>query len=47
MPSFERRWPGHPQAYAFIGAGQFEEMSKRLPMQVIARDARYVFVRKP
>jgi 4-amino-4-deoxy-L-arabinose transferase-like glycosyltransferase len=47
VDAFERAWPGQPQAYAFIGAGQFEEMSKRLAMQVIARDARYVFVRKP
>jgi hypothetical protein len=47
VDAFERGWPNHPQAYAFIGAGQFEEMSKRLRMQVIARDARYVFVRKP
>jgi len=47
VDAFERAWPSQPQAYAFIGAGQFEEMSKRLPMQVIARDARYVFVRKP
>jgi hypothetical protein len=47
VEAFERAWPSHPQAYAFIGAGQFEAISRRLPMQVIARDARYVFVRKP
>jgi 4-amino-4-deoxy-L-arabinose transferase-like glycosyltransferase len=47
VDAFDRGWRNQPQAYAFIGAGQFEEMSKRLPMQVIARDARYVFVRKP
>jgi 4-amino-4-deoxy-L-arabinose transferase-like glycosyltransferase len=47
VEEFERRWPAQPQAYAFVGAGAFESMAGRLPMTVIARDARYVFVRKP
>jgi 4-amino-4-deoxy-L-arabinose transferase-like glycosyltransferase len=47
VEEFERRWPAHPQAYAFVGAGAFDKMAARLPMTVIARDARYVFVRKP
>ena len=47
VAEFERRWPAHPQAYAFIGSGEYEKLAARLPMKVIARDARYVFVRKP
>ena len=47
VAEFERRWPAHSQAYAFVGAGEFDKLAARLPMQVIARDARYVFVRKP
>ena len=47
LDAFERGWPNHPEAYAFVGAGEFEKLAARLPMQVIARDARYVFVRKP
>jgi hypothetical protein len=47
LPSFERRWREHKEAYAFVGVGEFDALSKRLPMQAIARDARYVYVRKP
>ncbi|HUQ24959.1 MAG TPA: glycosyltransferase family 39 protein [Burkholderiales bacterium] len=47
LDAFERGWPNHPEAYAFIGAGEYEKLAARLPMQVIARDTRYVFVRKP
>jgi 4-amino-4-deoxy-L-arabinose transferase-like glycosyltransferase len=47
LPSFERRWREHEEAYAFVAAGQYDELAKRLPMQAIARDVRYVFVRKP
>ena len=47
VDEFERRWPAHANAYAFIGSGAFDQMAARLPMKVIARDARYVFVRKP
>ncbi len=47
VEEFERRWPAHSQAYAFVGAGAFDKLAARLPMKVIARDARYVFVRKP
>jgi 4-amino-4-deoxy-L-arabinose transferase-like glycosyltransferase len=47
LSSFERRWLEHKEAYAFVGRGAFEPLAARLPMQEIARDARYVFVRKP
>ncbi len=47
VEEFERRWPAHSQAYAFVGAGAFDKLAARLPMKIIARDARYVFVRKP
>ena len=47
LDEFERRWSAHPQAYAFVGSGEFDKLAARLPMQLIARDARYVFVRKP
>ncbi len=47
LDEFERRWPAHAQAYAFIGSGEFDRLAARLSMKVIARDARYVFVRKP
>jgi 4-amino-4-deoxy-L-arabinose transferase-like glycosyltransferase len=44
---FERRWLEHKEAYAFVGLGEFDKLAARLPMKEIARDARYVFVRKP
>jgi 4-amino-4-deoxy-L-arabinose transferase-like glycosyltransferase len=47
VDEFERRWPAQADAYAFIGTGAFDKVATRLPMKVIARDARYVFVRKP
>jgi len=47
VDEFERRWLAQPNAYAFIGSGAFDKLATRLPMKVIARDARYVFVRKP
>jgi 4-amino-4-deoxy-L-arabinose transferase-like glycosyltransferase len=47
VPSFERRWLEHKEAYAFVGRGGFDQLAARLPMHAIARDARYVFVRKP
>jgi len=47
LAAFERAWKEQKQAYAFVGAGGFAELAARLPMQPIARDARYVFVRKP
>jgi hypothetical protein len=47
LDAFERGWANHPEAYAFVGVGEFDKLAARLPMQVIARDARYVFVRKP
>jgi len=47
MAAFERAWREQKQAYAFVGAGGFAELAARLPMQPIARDARYIFVRKP
>jgi len=47
VASFERAWTAHKEAYAFVGAGEFDQLAARVPMQPIARDARYVFVRKP
>ena len=47
VAEFERRWLAHREAYAFVATGQFDELAKRLPLQAVARDARYVFVRKP
>ena len=47
VAEFERLWPSHREAYAFVGTGEFDKLSARLPMKEIARDTRYVFVRKP
>ena len=47
LSSFERLWREHKEAYAFVGVGEFDRLAARLPMQPIARDARYVYVRKP
>jgi 4-amino-4-deoxy-L-arabinose transferase-like glycosyltransferase len=47
VASFESAWKAQAVAYAFVGAAGFEQLSARLPMQPLARDARYVFVRKP
>jgi len=45
--AFARAWKEAPVAYAFVAAGDFERLSTELPMQPLARDVRYVFVRKP
>jgi len=45
--AFARAWKEAPVAYAFVAAGDFERLSAELPMQPLARDVRYVFVRKP
>jgi 4-amino-4-deoxy-L-arabinose transferase-like glycosyltransferase len=47
VADFERAWSMQREAYAFVPAGQFDDLAKRLPMQAIARDVRYVYVRKP
>jgi 4-amino-4-deoxy-L-arabinose transferase-like glycosyltransferase len=47
LAAFERAWSAAPVAYAFVGIGDFERLRQRLPMQAVARDPRYVFVRKP
>jgi 4-amino-4-deoxy-L-arabinose transferase-like glycosyltransferase len=47
LAAFERAWSAAPAAYAFVAAGDFERLRQRLPMQAVARDPRYVFVRKP
>ena len=47
VAEFERSWNEQKQAYAFVGVGGFDALAKRLPMQAVARDVRYVFVRKP
>jgi len=47
LAAFERAWSAAPAAYAFVGTGDFERLRQRLPMQAVARDPRYVFVRKP
>jgi len=47
ITTFERVWKDQKEAYAFVGAGEFDRLAARLPMRVIARDVRYVFVAKP
>jgi len=47
VASFERAWNAQKEAYAFVGAGEFDALAKRVPMRVIARDVRYVFAAKP
>ncbi len=47
VPAFARAWSAAPAAYAFIAVGDFERLRRDLPMQPLARDPRYVFVRKP
>jgi 4-amino-4-deoxy-L-arabinose transferase-like glycosyltransferase len=47
VAEFERRWLEHKEAYAFVGAGEFDKLAARLPLRPVARDVRYVFVAKP
>jgi 4-amino-4-deoxy-L-arabinose transferase-like glycosyltransferase len=47
IADFERAWTEQKEAYAFVPTGQFDDLAKRLPMQALARDVRYVYVRKP
>jgi hypothetical protein len=47
VAGFERAWNAQKEAYAFVGAGEFDALAKRLPMKPVARDVRYVFVAKP
>jgi hypothetical protein len=45
--AFVRAWNAAPVAYAFVADGEFARLRATLPMQAVARDSRYVFVRKP
>jgi 4-amino-4-deoxy-L-arabinose transferase-like glycosyltransferase len=45
--AFARAWQAQAAAYAIVPAAEFDRMQKELPMQAIARDPRYVLVRKP
>ena len=45
--AFAIAWRSQPAAYAFVPVAEFDKMQKELPMQAIARDPRYVLVRKP
>ena len=47
LAAFARAWSAAPAAYAVVPAGDFERLRAELPMQPLARDARFVFVRKP
>jgi 4-amino-4-deoxy-L-arabinose transferase-like glycosyltransferase len=47
LAGFERVWQAQKEAYAFVGAGEFDKLAARVPMKEIARDVRYVFVAKP
>jgi hypothetical protein len=47
LASFARLWRDEQGAYAFVAARDIDRMRAELPMQIIARDPRYVIVRKP
>ena len=47
MAAFAREWKAEHNAYAFVARGDFDRLRAELPMQEIARDPRYVLVRKP
>ena len=49
MESFRRAWHAAPQAYAFVDAVRYDTMREAygVPMQLLARGARYVIVKKP
>jgi len=44
---FAERWRQDPVAFAFVPVQELDRLQKTLPMQVLARDPRYVLVRKP
>jgi 4-amino-4-deoxy-L-arabinose transferase-like glycosyltransferase len=45
--AFARAWKADAAAYAFVPVAQFDRMQKELPMHAVARDPRYILVRKP
>jgi len=45
--AFGRAWRAQRAAYAFGPVAEFDTMQNELPMQAVARDPRYVLVRKP
>ena len=47
IAAFAKAWIAAPAAYAFVADGDYARLRAELPMQAIARDTRYVFVRKP
>jgi hypothetical protein len=49
LPAFARAWTAEREAYAFFAVRDFERLRRELgvPMEVAARGARYVIVRKP
>ncbi|MGQ0653772.1 MAG: glycosyltransferase family 39 protein [Betaproteobacteria bacterium] len=49
MAAFRRAWHAAPQAYAFVDAVRYDTLREAygVPMQVLARGARYVIVKKP
>ena len=48
LADFRQRWEKDERAYAFMLVRRFEEEARAgTPMQIIARDSRYVLVRKP
>ena len=47
LAAFAAAWKAQPRAFAFVSVRDFDRLSAALPMQVLARDPRYVLVRKP
>ena len=47
LPTFAQRWQTERDAYAFIPLRELDRLQGQIPMQVLARDPRYVIVRKP
>jgi len=47
LAAFAREWKAGHNAYAVVAVRDFERLRAELPMQEIARDPRYVLVRKP
>jgi hypothetical protein len=47
LAAFAREWKAEHNAYAVVALRDFDRLRAELPMQEIARDPRYVLVRKP
>ena len=45
--AFAKEWKARPAAYAVVGTSDYPRLARELPMQELARDPRYVLVRKP